>query len=353
MRALPRLLRSGVAFLAAGLLLAVAAAPVSAGEEPAAGPASGSVGIGLLEAPTDRAEDPRALVYVVDHLEPGDVIERRIELTNTTDAPVELDLYPAAATITDAGWTPLEGRTANALSSWTTVSPATAAVAPGERTIGTIRIVVPDDATPGEHYAVAWAQLPVAEGDTVDVVHRVGIRLYLSVGDGAEPASDFTINAVRAVTAPDGSRRLDVEVVNAGGRALDVTGSAMLTGGPGGTTAGPFTTPRGPTIAPGRTGVLVIPVPDDLPDGTWTAELTLRSGLLERTARAAVSWSDPALAATDLEPTGADDGRADLDVQTAGPGVGDFGRSAIALLAAALILAVLAATLRAGRRRAS
>ncbi len=331
------------------LLLGLGAAP-AAGAGEAGDP--GSVGIGLLEAPSSRADDPRALVYVIDHLQPGDVIERRIEVNNTTVSPIDVDLYPAAATIGDGGWTPLAGRTPNDLTGWTTVSPAGATVAAGGIAVGIIRIEVPGDAVAGEHYGVVWAELPVRSGESVDVVHRVGIRMYVSVGDGAEPASDFVIRAVHASSHPDGSRTLDVDVDNVGGRAIDITGEVTLADGPGGTTAGPFRSPTGPTIAPGGSGTLSLAIPADLPDGTWNAQLTLRSGVLERRVSADVSWSDPD-ASGDVIDDGDRARAAGDDLAAAAPDVasGDPGTVAAGLLALVLILIVGTAMTRVHRRR--
>src|SRR5688572_30162225 len=54
------------------LVIAVtAAAPVGA-------EATGSIGIRLVDAPVTARDDPRAQIYIVDHLAPGTVITRRI-----------------------------------------------------------------------------------------------------------------------------------------------------------------------------------------------------------------------------------------------------------------------------------
>jgi hypothetical protein len=55
-----------------GLVLAVGVSP--AASSVASADDAGSVGLRLLEAPTSRRDDPRARVYVVDHLHPGESI---------------------------------------------------------------------------------------------------------------------------------------------------------------------------------------------------------------------------------------------------------------------------------------
>ena len=56
-------------------LLVAAMAMLVAGLPVARAQSQGSISIGLAEAPTNRADDPRAKVYIVDHLH-QDVIER-------------------------------------------------------------------------------------------------------------------------------------------------------------------------------------------------------------------------------------------------------------------------------------
>src|SRR3984893_13641194 len=85
----------------------------------------GSIGLRLLDAPISAGNDPRARIYIVDHLSPATVIHRQIEVSNTTAGPVPIVLYPAAATITNTTFLGAAGHTPNDLSSWTSVLPAT------------------------------------------------------------------------------------------------------------------------------------------------------------------------------------------------------------------------------------
>ena len=59
----------------------------------------GTLGIRLVDVPVSSAGDPRARLYIVDHLSPGTVIKRRIEVSNTTRTPLSVALYSAAASI--------------------------------------------------------------------------------------------------------------------------------------------------------------------------------------------------------------------------------------------------------------
>jgi len=46
--------------------------------------AAGGIGLRLVDVPVSASDDPRAQLYIVEHLAPGTVIERRIEVSNTS-----------------------------------------------------------------------------------------------------------------------------------------------------------------------------------------------------------------------------------------------------------------------------
>lgn len=255
---------------------------------------SGGVSIGLAEAPSDRADDPRARTYVIDHLAPGATIERSIRVANTTERPQQIDLYAAAAAIAGASMHFAEGRSTNELSSWTSVSPARVDIAAGGEVSATVAIAVPEDASEGERYAVVWAELAPNHSSPIMVVNRVGIRMYLSVGEGAEPASDFAIESLTAARADDGAPVVRALVRNTGGRALDMSGELSLTDGPGGLSAGPFPARLGSTLGIGAANPVEVPLSPELPAGPWNATITVRSGTLERTAEAVITFPDEA-----------------------------------------------------------
>src|SRR6266542_2100506 len=112
-----------------------------------------------------------------------------------------------------------------------------------------VTITVPERVTDGERYAVVWAerQPPVSAKPGVQLAVRVGIRLYLSVGKGREPAFDFTIKSLRAGRDHSGRPFVIATVVDVGGRAVDLTGQLRLSHGPHGTLAGPYPADQGVT----------------------------------------------------------------------------------------------------------
>lgn len=284
----PRSIRRARPFLAVLALAAVVATPNPA----SAGGAEGGIGLRLLDVPLDERNDPRAQLYIVDHVAPGTVIDRRIEVANTTPSSVHVVLYAAGADIANGSFLGAAGHTPNDLSTWTSVSPDASDIPAGGRTTATVTIAVPTDAAPGETYGVVWAEARSAPsvGGGVVQVNRVGIRLYLSVGPGGAPASDFTIESLTAERPTGGYPMVLATVHNTGGRALDMSGTLQLSAGPGGLSAGPFSATLGTTLAIGETESVSFALDAQIPTGPWDARITMRSGLLQRSARATITF---------------------------------------------------------------
>ncbi|MGW2182824.1 peptidase [Streptomyces sp. NPDC001732] len=252
-----------------------------------------TIGIKLLDVPESRRADPRAQAYVVDHVAPGSTIERRVEVTNESTTPMHVDVYAAAATVAKGKFTFAPERTPNELTGWTSLDTAGLELAASETARVRTTIRVPRDAAAGERYGVIWAQT----GPRTDRSHnlmmlgRVGVRMYIDVGPGGEPPSDFKIERLYPTRARDGRGEVRARVHNTGGRALDISGALSLFDGPGGLRAGPFSAAKtGTTLAPGDRAEAVVPLDARLPNGPWTVELTLKSGLVERTTRAAITF---------------------------------------------------------------
>lgn len=308
-------------------------------------PPPGSLTIRLLEAAEERRGDPRAQVYVNDHLAPGDSITRRIEVVNTTGDAARLDFYAAAAEVSGGSFVIADGRAGNELVEWMSVEPASAVVPNGGRQVVTVSIDVPDDASSGERYAAVLAERPAAAPapGSVSTGTRVGIRTYLSVGPGGEPASDFQIEELTAARDEQGAPRVQAQVRNTGGRALDLAGTLQLSDGPGGLSAGPFDVQLGTTLAPGQTAPVTVELDEALPDGPWLARMVLRSGRDERAAEATITF--PADAGETAEPVAAEE----VPLDATNPWVFAAG-ALIGLLS--LLLLVLALLRRRGRRGA-
>lgn len=276
--------RLAVLLLAVALVIAVTVSQASAAGS------GGSLGIRLIQDPA-AGNDPRALLYIIDHIAPGARIDRQVEVSNSTGSTARVSMYSSAATIVDGAFIGSEGRTPNDLSTWTTVTPGTIDVPAGGKRIANVSVVVPSDAAPGEQYGVIWAEVSTEPGaGSVTQVSRVGVRQYVSVGPGGAPAADFTISSLTADRSPEGLPIVRADVQNTGGRALDLNGTLSLTAGPSGLSAGPFAATLGNTLAPGDAQDVLIELGKDLPAGPWEAEVTMTSGLLERVSSATLTF---------------------------------------------------------------
>lgn len=285
-------------------------APGAGAVAASAPPPPGIIGVQLLDAPVSRAGDPRALIYIVDHLNPGTVIHRRIQISNTTPDQAALSVYAAAAQVAGGVFTGSPDRTANDLTSWTSTDVTAITLAPNEAKPVTVTIAVPTDAADGERYGIIWAEVrsaPAAAGG-VSVVNRVGIRIYLSVGAGAEPASGMHIDSLTAGRNANGQPVVAARVRNTGARALDIGGQLSLTAGPGGLNGGPFPVKVPTTLRPGETGNVTATLDAALPAGPWKAHLELTSGTLIESADATLTFPPaPGTSAAPIPPARAPD----------------------------------------------
>lgn len=274
----------------AAVLAAVLAVPAHAER---IGVCTPGLGVGLVEVPRGT-NDPRASSYIIDSVEPGATFTRRFQVCNGTREPITVSLYANAARVAEGSFTVVEGRVANELSGWIDIEPSRVTVQPGERELATARFEVPEDAEPGERYAVLLAELPPQGSGQVGVASRVGVRVYLDVRSGSTGRSDFRIDSLQAVRNADGSGAVIARATNTGQRALDLTGDLRLTDGPGGLSAGPFPADLGTTLGPGQSTPVVIPLDRAIRGGPWTATLSLKSGLIERRATAQITFPDEA-----------------------------------------------------------
>ncbi|WP_331740188.1 hypothetical protein OG298_44030 (plasmid) [Streptomyces sp. NBC_01005] len=250
----------------------------------------GSVGVRLVDVPADLVDDPRARHYIIDNLTPGTTVHRRIEVLNTTDSTLHVDLYPAAATIAHGSFVGAAGTKRNYLSTWTTLKHTRLNVPAHGTARDTVTIAVPKDAAPGESYAVVWAQVSGGQGGGVALVSRTGIRVYLSVGGHNAPAPNFTARTMTAERGPDGRAIVRAQVINTGGRALDLSGTLKLSSVSGSLSAGPYQVQLGTSLAPRQSEPVKIPVTDDVADGPWRASLELKSGLIVKKFHAKIKF---------------------------------------------------------------
>ena len=93
-----------------------------------------------------------------------------------------------------------------------------------------------------------------------------------------------------------GRAQVTVHVRNTGGRALTLSGTLRLSGGPGGLRAGPFGLTAAAVLAPGQSAPVTFTLSAHIPDGPWHALIRLQSGLVVRSETATIDFNAAALA---------------------------------------------------------
>jgi hypothetical protein len=278
--------------LAVGSLLiagpAASAAPMAHHSAPTGSP--GKFGVRLVDVPVSEADNPRALSYIIDDLPTGTVIHRRIMIVNQEPRTAHFTVYADAAHISGGLFTGYSGATRSELTGWISVQHPKVTLAAGASVMDLVTIKVPKGATRGEHYGVIWVQQSATgrtrTGFGVTEVARVGVRVYLAVGRGGVLPTSFAITSITGRWSAAGRPLIVVHVNNTGGRAVDLSGTATLTDGPGNTSAGPFRAEQIVTLAPGQSWNMTFAVPKSLPDGSWRVKVALVSGLTKATATA-------------------------------------------------------------------
>ncbi len=270
--------------LLAGIIVPAASAP--AAEPGARTEGSGSIGIRLVDVPLDARGDPRARSYIIDWLAPGTTIRRRIEISNSTHSTVDIALYPAAASLRRGTFGFAPGHSRNELSSWTSLSEDVLRLPRGAEALETATVDVPKDASSGERYAVIWAEVsaPAPAAGGVLLVNRVGIRMYVSIGPGGAPPSNFTIGSLTGERSASREPLVVAEIHNSGQRTIDISGNLTLSKGPGGLRTGPFPVKLSAALAPDDSESVAVRLGQGLPRGPWRAYIPLRSGRIQRAA---------------------------------------------------------------------
>jgi hypothetical protein len=169
-------------FLSALITFGVSVANVQAAEPTAVG----SVGIRIAQIPAEVANHPYSKAYIVSRIYPGVALTQRLEVFNTSSQEFKVDLYAGKATFQSGNFEVADGRTGNDLTSWTKISPNVLVVKPGQHQYFNITILPPTDAPSIQQFGVIWAEVQGAKNITgISAVSRVGIRMYVPVGDSA------------------------------------------------------------------------------------------------------------------------------------------------------------------------
>lgn len=253
---------------------------------------SGGIGVRLADVPVGSRSDPLARSYIVNRLAPGSSIRRRVEIVNGTRSTADVAVYPAAANLRRGRFEFAPGHSPNELTSWTSVSRDALRLRPGASAFETVTINVPRTASSGERYAVVWAEVsaPAPAAGGVTRVNRVGVRIYLSIGPGGAPPSNFAIGRITAERSAAGQPFVVAKIYNSGQRTLEISGTLTLSRGPGGLRAGPFPVKLGTPLAPNDSEPATVRFDKRLPLGPWRARFRLSSGLIQRAAEATIRF---------------------------------------------------------------
>lgn len=120
-------------------------------------------------------------------LKPGEVKEAKVDVINQSDQPVEVKIYPVdAVTTKDGAFAPQpEDRKRVDVGAWTSMSVSEISLKPNETKVVDFTIKVPENVEVGDHMGaiiVQGKEVPEAkEGTAMQVVTRVGARIYLTV----------------------------------------------------------------------------------------------------------------------------------------------------------------------------
>ena len=241
--------------------------------------------IGLSDVGPTRTADPRHVHYIIDAVTRGNTLEREVVVTNATVNDLSIEVYVGDAAVRGRRFAFDDELRPGGVASWSRVAPSSLVLAAGASATAVVAITPPLDAAPGEHYGVIWAQLP-ARGDA-SVVNRVGVRMYLALGNGTVPPSDLSIDAITPSRDELGGAQLAVNVTNIGGRALDVAGTVELRSREGSRLSAELD--PGTVIPPGDSGEATARFAD-VDDGPWEATAVVRANGVERQAAGTITF---------------------------------------------------------------
>jgi len=219
-----RLLRP-IAAAAVALALAAGApawAASASDTPPVAAPADQTVTWSVRPADTTGADGRSWVELTVD---PGTTVEEHMAVRNLGSAPAVFALSAADGYFTDKGrFNMLPASSPSVAAGRWIALPDTVTVAPGETAIVAFTVVVPADATPGDHAAGVAASVLSAgstgDGSAVSVESRVGFRVMTRVTGTLRPEVASTGVEARYRTSwnpfEPGELTVDVAAVNAG-----------------------------------------------------------------------------------------------------------------------------------------
>lgn len=226
------------AVVLAAFLACIPLASAAAAAEPlptivaADGPVTWSV------EPTPTTEGGRrAFSYEVD---PGTQVQDSFLITNGGETEAEFIIYATDAfnDIETGNFSLLEAEDEPTdLGSWITPASDKLTIGPGLQATVPFNLLIPSDATPGDHSAGIVASVLTEtqqDGSTVVLEQRVGVRMYLTVS--GEPVASVEVQGLTSSFTPSlnpfapGELTVSYEVRNTGNKRVDVNQALRASG---------------------------------------------------------------------------------------------------------------------------
>ena len=189
------------------------------------------------------AEDGSARPNFVLEAEPGRTVTDELVVTNDGTVQLVLGVYVSDAFNTAEGETDLLAgdEPPSDVGAWTTTEVSSVTVPAGGRVSVPFTIVVPEDASAGDHVGGIVTSLTVTEegtdGNRVRIERRLGSRIYLRVGGELRPELTFTALSAEYEPSPNpfapGAMELTYTVENTGNVRLRATRVARVATGMG------------------------------------------------------------------------------------------------------------------------
>ena len=181
-----------------------------------------------------QPKDPRDQSYFVYQADPDQVINDQFLVKNLTDAPLILALYGVdAAVSTDGGFAPLQRGATNEVGGWISIPVDSVTLDPQEVRVIDVMFHVPANATGGDHVGAVMAEenkggQPAAGGQGLNVLLRVGIRVYVTVS-GVPGTRSFSAGPPK-YSESVGQGFIGVPLDNTGNLIVEPTAKVTLEG---------------------------------------------------------------------------------------------------------------------------
>ena len=172
--------------------------------------------------------------------DPGTQVVDYVVVSNLGETPAQFAIYATDATNdVDTGAFGLlpSNEPPTDLGAWITMDVESITIEPGQKSTIPFNLLIPSDATPGDHVAGIIASITSStesEGTTVNLEQRVGARMYLRVS--GDVAASAEISGVTTSFTPElnpfafGQMTVDYSVRNTGNVRMDVNQLVRITG---------------------------------------------------------------------------------------------------------------------------